>query len=160
MFLPSVLHIAGWARRKSTCYALSTVLRKLVPLLHSQASNYTTSEILSWTPLYRWGNWGPKKGSSLANTAFDFTWIQVVQMPGVGGRRHRWEGEWGSPTVGLHQFTLDVNVSWDVGLSQSCFEGGYLVELDSREAPSESRGVVLVNLLVNLPCFWKKRERK
>lgn len=74
-------------------------------------------------------------------------------MPGVGGRRHRRERERGGPAVGLHQLALDVHVSRGVGPPQGRLERGQLVELDPGEAPRESRGVVLVNLLVDLPCF-------
>lgn len=74
-------------------------------------------------------------------------------MPGVGGRRHGRERERGGPAVGLHQLALDVHVCGGVGLPQGRLERGELVELDPGEAPRESRGVVLVNLLVYLPCF-------
>lgn len=74
-------------------------------------------------------------------------------MPGVGGGRHGREGERGGPAVGLHQLALDVHVSRGVRWPQGRLERGDLVELHSGEAPSESWGVVFVNLLVNLPCF-------
>lgn len=79
--------------------------------------------------------------------------IQVVQVPGVGGGRHGRQGERGGPAVGFHQLALDVHVSWGVGLPQGRLERGDLVELDSGEAAGESRGVVRVDLLVDLPCF-------
>ena len=85
--------------------------------------------------------------------ALDFTWIQVVQVPGVGGGRHGWQGERGGPAVGFHQLALDVHVSRGVGLPQGRLERSDLVELDSGQAPGEPRGVVLMDLLVDLSCF-------
>lgn len=74
-------------------------------------------------------------------------------MPGVGGGRHGREGERGGPAVGLHQRALDVHVCGGVGWPQSRLQGRDVVELHSGEAPGEARGVVLVDLLVDLPCF-------
>lgn len=89
----------------------------------------------------------------MPEVAGDFTWIQVIQVPGVGGRRHGGEGQWRGSAVGLHQLALDVDVSRGVRLPQGGLERGDLVELDSGEATSESWGIVFVNLLVNFPCF-------
>ena len=44
-------------------------------------------------------------------------------------------------------------MSRGVGLPQGRLERGDLVELDSGQAPSEPRGVVLMDLLVDLSCF-------
>ena len=74
-------------------------------------------------------------------------------MPRVSGRIHGGKSQGGGPTVGLHQLALDVHVGGGVRLSQGCFEGGDVVELDSGEAACEAWGVVFVNFLVDLPRF-------
>lgn len=77
----------------------------------------------------------------------------MIEVPGVGGGRHGGECQRGGPAVGLDQLALDVHLGRGVGLPQSSLERGDVVELDSGEAAREARGVVFVNLLVNLPCF-------
>lgn len=81
-------------------------------------------------------------------------------MPRVGGGWHWWDGEWRCSAVGFHQFSLDVDVRGGVGRSQSCFEWSNLVELDSREAASESWGIIFIYILVNLPNFYGKRWKE
>lgn len=72
-------------------------------------------------------------------------------MPGVGGRRHGGQRQWGGTAVGLHQLALDVHVGRGVGLPQGSLERGDLVELDSGEAAGESWGVIVVYILVSPP---------
>lgn len=150
---PSIYLLLAWSK--------NTVVRFLSP---GSAKHYVhmfvTSNGLLLIPILQMRkNWGLRNKAFYPRQALDFTWIQVVQVPGVSGRRHGWQGERGGPAVGFHQPTLDGTWAEALVCLRAALRGAICWNWTWRGS-QWIPGVVLVDLLVDLPVSKRERERK